>query len=112
MNRAEYRRNKREAEKKYIFTGAQLQEREDKLLNRATYQAFLLFLGLGTLGVKNHFSRIMKKEDRERNFINLILELYDSTETDELSIEKIKQVIRENSDIKDIEEVIWWNLII
>lgn len=106
MNRAELRRAKRELEKKYILTGAQLKEREDKLLEKATYQAFVLFLGLGTLGIKHYFGRLMKKENRETNFINLIMELYHSHETDEVSIEKLKQVIKDHSDIEDIKEAI------
>jgi hypothetical protein len=106
LTRAEIRRNKRELERKHILTGAQLKEHEDKLLEKATYQAFVLFLGLGTLGIKYHFGKLIKKENRETNFINLIMDLYHSHETDEISIEKLKQVIRDHSDIEDIKEAI------
>jgi hypothetical protein len=103
MNRAEIRRAKRELEKKYILTGAQLQERDNKIIDKCTEEAFILILGLATLVVRDDFGKLMKKEGRESRFIDFMLEKYSSTE---LSIEEAKAVIRDNSDIEDIKEAI------
>jgi hypothetical protein len=97
------RRAKRELEKKYILTGAQLQERDNKIIDKCTEEAFILILGLATLVVRDDFGKLMKKEGRESRFIDSMLQTYASTS---LSIEEAKAVIRDNSDIADIKEAI------
>ena len=103
MTRAEMRRNKRELERKHILTGAQLQERDAKIVDHCTKEAFILILGLATLVIRDDFGKLMKKEGRESRFIDKMLDIYQSSD---LSIEEAKEVIRNNSDILDIKEVV------
>ena len=104
--RAELRREKRNKEKNCIISRYELQQREKRLVEKSTFNAFILLLGLATLVIKNHFGALIKKENRERTFINMMLDLYHSYENeDEISLDRIKQVILDNSDIADIEEV-------
>lgn len=104
--RAELRREQRNKQKTYTISRYELQRREKELVEKATFHAFILLLGLATLIIKNHFGALMKKENRERTFINMMLDLYHSYEMeDEVSLDRIKQVILDNSDIADIEEV-------
>lgn len=103
MTRAEIRRNKRELERKHILTGAQLQERDAKIVNHCTNEAFILILGLATIVIRDDFGKLMKKDGREGRFIDMMLDQYQATD---LSIEEAKEVIRNNSDIEDIKEAI------
>lgn len=103
MTRAEMRRAKKELERKYILTGAQLNERDSKIIDKCTQEAFILILGLATLVVRDNFGKLMKKDGREAKFIDMMLDQYQATD---LSIEEAKEVIRNNSDIEDIKEAI------
>ena len=103
MKRAELRRAKRELEKKYILTGAQLKERDAKIVDHCTNEAFILILGLATLLIRDDFGKLMKKEGRESRFIDMMLEIYESND---LSTEELREIIRNNSDIEDIREAI------
>lgn len=103
MTRAEIRRNKRELERKHILTGAQLQERDYKIVDKCTREAFILILGLATIIIRDDFGTLMKKEGRESRFIDMMLDIYSATD---LSIEEAREVIRNNSDIDDIREAI------
>ena len=104
MTRAEYRRAEREKSKKYIFTGEQLEARDKEIVDKCTFRAFVLILGLATLVIKSNFGKLIKKDGREKLFIDLMIDAYNSYEDDK-SLEDLKQVIRENSDITDITEV-------
>lgn len=104
MTRAEYRRAEREKSKKYIFTGEQLEARDMDLVDKCTFRAFVLILGLATLVIKKNFGKLIKKDGREKLFIDLMIDAYNSYEDDK-SLDDLKQVIRENSDITDIREV-------
>ena len=104
MTRAEYRRAEREKSKKYIFTGEQLEAREKEIVDKCTFRAFVLILGLATLVLKSNFGKLIKKDGREKLFIDLMLKAYNSYEDDK-ELEDLKQIIRENSDIEDIREV-------
>lgn len=103
MKRAEIRRNKRELERKHILTGAQLQERDAKIVDHCTNEAFILILGLATLVIRDDFGKLMKKEGRESRFIDMMLELYGSKD---LATDDLREIIRNNSDIEDIKEAI------
>lgn len=105
MTRAEYRRAEREKSKKYIFTGEQLEERDKEIIDKCTFKAFVLILGLATLVIKKNFGKLIKKDGREKIFIDLMIEAYNSYEGDN-TLEDLKQIIRDNSDIEDIKEVI------
>ena len=105
MTRAEYRRAEREKSKKYIFTGEQLEAREKELIEKCTFRAFVLILGLATLIIKNNFGKLIKKDGREKLFIDLMIKAYNSYEDDK-ELEDLKQIIRENSDIAEIREVV------
>jgi hypothetical protein len=103
MNRAEIRRAKRELERKYILTGAQLQERDAKIVDHCTSEAFILILALATLLIRDDFGKLMKKEGRESRFIDMMIKIYESND---LSTEELREIIRNNSDIEDIREAI------
>jgi hypothetical protein len=103
MNRAEMRRAKRELERKYILTGAQLQERDAKIVDHCTSEAFILILGLATLLIRDDFGKLIKKEGRESRFIDMMIKIYESND---LSTEELRDVIRKYSDIEDIREAI------
>ena len=74
------------------------------LVDKCTFRAFVLILGLATLVIKKNFGKLIKKDGREKLFIDLMIEAYNSYEDDK-SLDDLKQVIRENSDITDIREV-------
>jgi hypothetical protein len=103
LKRAEIRRNKRELERKHILTGAQLQERDAKIVDHCTNEAFILILGLATMVIRDDFGKLMKKEGRESRFIDMMLEIYGSQD---LATDDLREIIRTNSDIEDIKEAI------
>lgn len=100
MTRAELRRQAREAKKKkavYNLTEEQIQQIRQEGFNEAIDTAFILMLGLPVMVLYDKFSIIRKKEKRLENFTEAILELYEAYNEDYLTLEDIKQVLKDEA---------------
>ena len=100
MNRAELRRQARESKKSkavYNLTEAQIKEIKHKATEEAIDTAFILMLGLPCMVLHDKFSMIMRREKRLENFTEAVLELYEAYNEDYISLEDIKQVLKDEA---------------
>ena len=100
MNRAELRRQARESKKGkavYNLTEAQIKEIKRKAVNEAIDTAFILMLGLPCMVLHDKFSMIMRREKRLENFTEAVLELYEAYNEDYITLEDIKQVLKDEA---------------
>ena len=100
MSRAELRRQAREAKKKkavYNLTEEQIEDIKHKATEEAIDTAFILMLGLPVMVLHDKFSLIRKKENRLENFTEAVLELYEAYNEDYLTLEDIKQVLKDEA---------------
>lgn len=100
MNRAELRRQAREAKKGkavYNLTEEQIKDIKRKATEEAIDTAFILMLGLPCMVLHDKFSMVMRKENRLENFTEAVLELYEAYNEDYLTLEDIKQVLKDEA---------------
>lgn len=100
MTRAELRRQAREAKKGkavYNLTEEQIQQIRQEGYNEAIDTGFILMLGLPCMVLHDKFSMIMKKEKRLENFTDAVIELYEAFNEDYLTLEDIKQVLKDEA---------------
>lgn len=103
MNRAERRRADRDKGKKtatYNLSEDQIQEIKKKAVDEAVDTAFILMLALPVMVLHDKYAKLMKKDTRLINFMDEILELYDSYNKGYFTIEDLVNTIYEETGVK------------
>jgi len=102
MGRAEKRRLEREKVKKevtYNLTAGQIAKLKQDATDEAISTAFILMLGLPIMVLNDKFSKIYRKENRLENFMDELLELYDSFNKGYLTLDDILETIKEETGV-------------
>ena len=102
--RAEMRRQKHKKETTYTLTASQIQAIKDEATKKAVSEAFILMLGLPTMVIHDYFGKLMKKDGREETFVDLVLDQYDSFEKGYFDLDDVKEVLRDEANVKDIKD--------
>lgn len=107
MNRAEMRRQQREAVKAgktYNFNNSQIQALKQDATEKAIHTAFTLMLAIPVMVMHDKYGQLMKKEvdgkSREERFAEMCLDLYDSYEQGYVTIDDLRQCLEDETGIK------------
>lgn len=103
MGRAEKRRAEKAEKKKtatFNLTAAQIAEIKKDATNKALDTAFIMMLAFPVMVLHDKYAKIMKKETRLPNFIDELLELYDSFNKDYFTIEDMVNTVEEETGVK------------
>ena len=107
MNRAERRRQHREALKKdkaYYMKQEQIDAIKDTTTSKAVDTAFKLMLCIPVMVIHDHYAELMRKEvdgkSRGERLSDLILDLYDSYNKGLVSLEDLEKCLYEEAGIK------------
>lgn len=101
MNRAERRRMEKEkakAPKTYTMTYADIAKLKDDMTQVIADELLVKVFGIAVMVVHDKFGQLMRKdvngESREQRFFNYCMDLYDSFEQGYLTLEDIKDCLR------------------
>lgn len=106
MSRAEKRRNNHEKAKNptYVLNAEQLLKVKEDAARDAAETAFLLMLGIPILMFKDHFWKLMKKEEdgksREERFAKYCLDFYSQFDAGLYDLDDVKAVLKQECDIE------------
>lgn len=95
MNRAQRRATGSPKEPTYTLTKSQIQEIKKQATDEAVDAAFKLMLCIPATVIHQNFSKIMKKEGRVENFLDLVLYLYESYNRGDVSLEELQKCLEE-----------------
>lgn len=107
MNRAEMRRQQREAakaSKMYNLNAAQIKGLKNDATNMAVNKAFTLMLAIPVMVLHDKYGQLTRKEidgkSREERFAEMCLDLYDSYEQGYVTFEDLKTCLEEETGMK------------
>lgn len=104
--RAEKRRYEKENSRNQIYTlnAEQIRKLKEDATVEAARTAFLLMLGIPILMFKDHFGKLMKKEEdgksREERFAKYCLDFYSQFDAGFYDLDDIKAVLKQECDIE------------
>lgn len=102
MNRAERRRIEKERDKKpqtYTMTSTEIGALKEEIAKAVADELLAKVFGIGVMVIHDKFGLLMRKEidgkTREQRFFDFCMELYDSFEQGYLTLEDIKDCLRD-----------------
>lgn len=101
MNRSERRRLGIKRKEPSITVKMEDIDRMKKEATKAAADwAFFMMLAVPTMVIHDHFSEIMKKDGREKRFVDLCLDTYKCYEAGLVDIRELKQVLKEEAGVE------------
>ena len=96
MNRAERRRQGKvnaKADKTWNINKKQLMQIKKAASDIAVEEAFTLMMAIPVMVIHDHYPKIMKREGRERTFLELCYDLYDTYSQGYVTLEELQDCI-------------------
>lgn len=104
MNRSERRRlGIKKREPSITVKMEDIDRMKQEATKAASDFAFLMMLAVPVMVIHDHFGELMKKDGREKRFVDLCLETYKCYETGLVDIRELKQILKEEAGV----EICW-----
>ncbi len=111
MNRAERRRQAREAEKSnalITMTAGQIEIIKQEAYDNAIHDVMHIALGVSAFVLHDKFGQLMRKENRENKFIDFCLDAWSAVESGHLPINDAVKALKDEAGCDIIEIGLNW----
>ena len=111
MNRAERRRQAREAEKAnalITLTQGQIDIIKQEAYDNAIHDVMHIALGVSAFVLHDKYGQLMRKENRERKFIDFCLDAWSAIESGHLSLPDTVKALKDEAGCDIVEIGLGW----